>query len=292
MAGALRPVVLLMLLATALFVADGVADGVYPDGPAWVGSSTYQGLGVSSYIFAAFNLLIAILIAAGSERTLLARVGLSAFFIVERPLTTFVLGPKPAASVGLHVLTAGVELVILLSALRVWRLGHGVESLELDSLLSLDAPSPAPRPEPDDAPALATSGRPAVLLGVLTLLLAAALVADGLAAGFVPGGRLWGLVGEASGWLVYLFAIVLLTVAVRAVHGGALSLRILLVLALIFFVERAFSPLALRLADPTLLALHAVAAFVALALALACVGAIRGGHPVGASKQLTPTQAT
>lgn len=291
MAGALRPVVLLVLLATALFVADGVADGVYPDGPAWIGSSTYHGLGVSSYVFAALNLLIAILISAGSERTLLARIGLSAFFIVERPLTAFVLGPKPIESVGLHVLTAVIELVILLSALRVWRLGHGVEGLELDSLLSLDAPSPVPPAEPDDTPAPATS-RPAVLLGVLTLLLAASLVADGLAAGFVPGGRLWGLVGESSGWLVYLFALVLLVVAVRAVHGGPLSLRILLVLALIVFVERAFSPLALRIADPALLALHAAAAFAALALALACVGAIRGGHPGGAQKRLTPTRAT
>jgi hypothetical protein len=292
LAGALRPVVVLMLVATALFVADGVADGVYPDGPAWLGSGAYHGLGISSYLFAAFNLLIAMLIAAGSERTLLARIGLSAFFIVERPLTAFVLGPKPVTSIGLHLLTALVELVILVSALRVWRLGHGVEGLELDSLLSLDAPSPAPPPEPDEAPAAAASGRSAVLLGLLTLLLAATLVADGLAAGFVPGGRPWGLVGEASGWLVYLFAMVLLVVAVRAVHGGALSLRILLVLALIVFIERAFTPLVFGLADPTVLALRAAAAIVAVALALACVAAIRGGHPGGARKVLTPTRAT
>ncbi len=35
MAGALRPVVLLMLVASVLFVAAGVLDGAYPGGPAW-----------------------------------------------------------------------------------------------------------------------------------------------------------------------------------------------------------------------------------------------------------------
>jgi len=284
-----------MLLATALFVADGIVDGVYPDGPAWLGSSTYHGLGVLSYVFAALNLIIALSIAAGSERTLVARIGLAALFVVERPLTAFILGPKPDASVLIHLLTAFIEGVILVSALRVWRLGHGIEGLELDSVLSLDAPSPASPADPgdaDDTAAPAANGNRAVLLGLLTLLLAASLVADGLAAGFVPGGRIWGLLGESSGWLVYLFGVVLLVVATRAVHGGALSLRILLVLALIFFLERAFTPLALRVTDPTQLALHALAAFVALALALACVSAIRGGQPTAAHKQLTPTRAT
>jgi hypothetical protein len=288
-AGALRPVVVLMFLATVLFVGDGILDGVYPDGPAWIGSRLYEGLGVSSYLFAAFNLLLAVEIALGSERTLLARIGLSAFFIVERPTTAFALGPKPAASVALHVATAIVELVILLSALRVWRLGHGVESAHLDSLLALDAPTPA-QPA-DDASHPTSGGRSAVLIGAVTLVLAGILVADGLASGFVPGGRQWGVIGESSGWLVYLFAVVLLAVAVRAVHGGAAALRILLVLSLIFFVERAFSPLALRITDATLLALHALAAFVALALALACVAAIRGSA-AGATTGLTPTRAT
>ena len=35
MAGALRPVVMLMLFASLLFVIDGIFDGVYPGGPAW-----------------------------------------------------------------------------------------------------------------------------------------------------------------------------------------------------------------------------------------------------------------
>ncbi len=107
-------------------------------------------------------------------------------------------------------------------------------------------------------------------------MLAVVLVADGLVSGFVPGGREWGLSGDASGWLVYLFAIVVLTVAARAVHGGTLALRLLLVTALLFVIERAFSPFALRVVDPVALVLHELAAFVALALALACAGAIRG----------------
>ena len=116
------------------------------------------------------------------------------------------------------------------------------------------------------------------MLGILTVLLAAVMVADGIVSGFVPGGREWGFAGDASGWLVYLFAIVALTVAARAVHGGKLALRLLLTTALLFVIERAFSPFALRIVDPVALALHELAAFVALALALACASAIRGGR--------------
>ncbi|MBI3522339.1 MAG: hypothetical protein HY071_04470 [Chloroflexi bacterium] len=276
MAGALRPVVILMILASGLFVTDGYLDGVYPGGPAWFGSSAYQGLGVLSYVFAAINLIIALLIATGSERTLVGRIGLSLFFLVERPVTAFLLGPKPTASIAVHLATALIELAILLSALRVWRLGHGVEGMELDSLLSLDAPSPAPPAVPaEHHPAAQPRNGTPVIVALLTMILAIVLVSDGLVSGFVPGGRGWGFSGEASGWQVYLFAVVLLLVASRAVHGGPAALRIMLVLSLILFLERAFSPLALKLSDSLVLALHALAAFVALGLALACVGAIR-----------------
>ena len=105
------------------------------------------------------------------------------------------------------------------------------------------------------------------------------LVADGLVSGFVPGGREWGLSGDSSGWLVYLFAVVALTVATRAVHGSKVALRLLTATALIFFVERAFSPFALRVLDPMALALHELAAFVALSVALASASAIRAGRP-------------
>jgi len=281
MAGALRPVVLLMLVASALFVVDGVLDGVYPGGPAWF-TGKYQNLAEIAYIFAILNTLVAYLVARGSERSLIARIGLSAFFVVERPLTAFVLGPKELPAVIVHLVTAVVELVILVTAVRVWRLGHSIGEAEMSSLFGLQSSSPMPVPADDEdepSPRQSSPGLPpktAWLLGIITILLAAVLVADGIVSGFVPGGREWGLSGDASGWLVYLFAVVVLTVAARAVHGGTLALRLLLATALLFVIERAFSPFALRVVDPIALVLHELAAYVALALALASASAIRG----------------
>jgi hypothetical protein len=280
MAGAMRPVVLLMLLASVLFVVDGVLDGVYPGGPAWF-TGKYQNLAEISYVFAILNTLVAYLVARGSERSLLARIGLSAFFLVERPLTAFVLGPKDLPAVVVHVATAVVELVILVSAVRVWRLGHSVGDDEMTSLFGLQSSTPMPVPASDQDEAAPRQGaaslpkRTAWILGGISIVLALVLVADGVVSGFVPGGREWGLSGDASGWLVYLFAIVVLTVAARAVHGGTLALRLLLATALLFVIERAFSPFALRVVDPLALVLHELAAFVALALAIACAQAIR-----------------
>ena len=278
MAGALRPVVLLMLLASLLFVVDGVLDGVYPGGPAWF-TGKYQNLAEIAYVFAILNTLVAYLVARGSERSLMARIGLSAFFLVERPLTAFVLGPKELPAVIVHLATAVVELVILVSAVRVWRLGHSIGADEMTSLFGPQSSSPPAFASDQEEPAPSEQGLPrrtAWLIGGITIVLALVLVADGIVSGFVPGGREWGLSGDASGWLVYLFAIVVLTVAARAVHGGKLALRLLLATALLFVIERAFSPFALRVVDPLALVLHELAAFVALALALACAGAIRG----------------
>lgn len=281
MAGALRPVVLLMLLASLLFVVDGVLDGVYPGGPAWF-TGKYQNLAEIAYVFAILNTLVAYLVARGSERSLMARIGLSAFFLVERPLTAFALGPKELPAVVVHIATAVVELVILVAAVRVWRLGHSVGDDEMTSLFGLQSSSPMPVPASDQDElgprdgAASLTRRTAWVLGGISIVLAAVLVADGIVSGFVPGGREWGLSGDASGWLVYLFAIVVLTVAARAVHGGTLALRLLLATALLFVIERAFSPFALRVVDPVALVLHELAAFIALALALACAQAIRG----------------
>jgi hypothetical protein len=281
MAGALRPVVLLMLVASVLFVVDGILDGVYPGGPAWF-TGKYQNLAEVAYVFAILNTLVAYLVARGSERSLIARIGLSAFFLVERPLTAFILGPKELPAVIVHLATALVELVILVSAVRVWRLGHSIGEAEMSSLFGLQSSSPMPVPANDEdepSPRQASPGLPqktAWMLGIITIVLAVVLVADGIVSGFVPDGREWGLSGDASGWLVYLFAIVVLTVAARAVHGGTLALRLLLATALLFVIERAFSPFALRVVDPIALVLHELAAFVALALALACASAIRG----------------
>src|SRR5437773_1307480 len=155
MAGALRPVVLLMLLASVLFVLDGILYGVYPGGPAWF-TGKYNNLAEIAYIFAIVNTAVAYLVARGSERSLMARIGLSAFFLIERPLTAFILGPKELPAVVVHLATALVELVILVSAVRVWRLGHSVGDAEMDSLFGLQSSSPMPV-----RPAMWTIRRPA-----------------------------------------------------------------------------------------------------------------------------------
>jgi hypothetical protein len=278
-AGALRPVVLLMLLASLLFVAAGVLDGAYPGGP-----TPLLDLASVSYIFAIVNTVVAILVARGSERSLALRMGLSLFFVFERPASAFLFGEKTTASISVHMLTALLELVVLLTAVRVWRLGHSVPTTDLESLFALDSALPAAAPaveeraerKPSRRAAGTLPARTSWLIALTTLLLAGVLVADGVVSGFVPGGREWGLSGESSGWLVYLFAVVALTIATRAVHGGRLALRLLGITALIFFMERAFSPFALRVIEPVVLGLHGLAAFVALAVALSAASAIRG----------------
>ena len=279
MAGALRPVVLLMLFASLLFLAAGVLDGVYPGGPTPLGD-----LAAISYVFAILNTFVAVLVARGSERSLALRMGLSLFFVVERPASAFLAGEKTLPSIAVHLLTAVVELIILVSAIRVWRLGHSLLTDNMEQLFALQGTGPIPSaPLDHDEPARPSTrslpGRATWLIGITTLLLAAVLVADGVVSGFLPGGREWGVSGESSGWLVYLFAVVVLSVATRAVRGGRLALRLLAVTALIFFLERAFSPFALRVVDPVALGLHGLAAFIALAVALSAASAIRGNGP-------------
>lgn len=279
MAGALRPVVLLMLFASVLFVVDGILDGVYPGGPAWF-TGRYNNLAEISYLFAILNTVVAIMVARGSERSLQSRIGLSVFFLIERPVTAFALGPKPVESVVTHFATAGVELLILVTALRVWRLGNAAP--DVDTLFSLEDSSPtSPKPEQDAhvsrGPGSAVASRNARLIGGVTLALALALVADGLYGGYVPGGKAWTTSSEGSGWIVYVFAAVALAVAARALHGGRVALRALIGIALILFIERSFTPFSMREQDPIVLALHAVGAFVSLAVALVTASVIRGG---------------
>jgi hypothetical protein len=265
-----------MLFASLLFLSAGVLDGVYPGGGAW----SIGDLAAISYLFAIVNTFVAILVARGSERSLALRMGLSLFFVFERPVSAFAVGSKSLESIAVHLLTAVVELIILISAIRVWRLGHSVGAGEIEQLFALDSPMPVPAPatEREEAAGPSRSALPARatwLIGITTLLLAAVLVADGVVSGFIPGGREWGTSGDSSGWLVYLFAVVILTVATRAVKGGRLALRLLAVTALIFFLERAFSPFALKVIDPVVLGLHGLAALVALSVALASASAIR-----------------
>jgi len=276
-AGALRPVVLLMLFASVLFVVDGVFDGVYPGGPAWF-TGKYENLAEIAYVFAIINTVVAIMVARGSERSLQSRIGLSVFFLIERPITAFALGPKPIESVVTHFATAGVELLILVTALRVWRLGNA--ATDVDALFALEGSSPAAqvesRPEARRRSGAITR-RNAWLIGGVTLALAIALVADGIYEGYVPGGKSWTTSPDGSGWIVYLFAGVVLSVAAVAVHGAKLALRSLIGIALILFIERSFTPFSMREQDPIVLALHAVGAFASLAVALVTAGIIRGG---------------
>ena len=279
MAGALRPVVLLMLFASVLFVVDGILDGVYPGGPAWF-TGKYDNLAEISYIFAILNTVVAVMVARGSERSLQSRIGLSVFFLIERPVTAFALGPKPVESIVTHFATAGVELLILVTALRVWRLGNTAP--DVDTLFALEGSTPAAsRPEPGPQArrrgAAAITSRNSWLIGGFAVALAIALVADGIYEGYVPGGKSWTTSLDGSGWIVYVFAAVVLSVAARAVHGAKLALRALIGIALILFLERSFTPFSMREQDPVVLALHALGAFGSLALALVTAAAIRGG---------------
>jgi hypothetical protein len=278
-AGALRPVVVLMLFASLLFVVDGFFDGVYPGGPAWF-TGRYNNLAEISYVFAIINTAVAVMVARGSERSLQSRIGLSVFFLIERPVTAFALGPKPVESIVTHLATAAVELLILVTALRVWRLGNAAP--DVDSLFALEGSTPTavqPEPGPDvrRRGAAAITTRNAWLVGGVAVALAIALVADGIYEGYMPGGRSWTTSIDGSGWIVYLFAAVVVSVAARAVHGAKVALRALIGIALILFIERSFTPFSMREQDPIVLAIHAVGAFASLALALVTAAAIRDG---------------
>lgn len=309
MALALRPAVLLIILASLLFFAAGWLDSNSAFGdcrlePRPPECTLVAISSMESWVFGAINLLVALLIARGNERILALRIGLAAFFMVERPVTAVAFGPKPVESIALHMATAILEAVILVSTLRLWRLGHSVSQTDLAFLSLPTGPSPlaaaagavaegpiggpvpavttdraaaraksrkAPKP---DKP-LDTRPRPTWgfgLIGLLALLLALALIGDAVVRGVVPGTA----VDLASpDWLVYVFALVVLTVAARAVHQGRFAVRLLLVVALITFVERAFGPFALGVTDPTSLGLHASAALLALGLAITCAASLR-----------------
>jgi hypothetical protein len=87
-AGALRPVVLLMLLASVLFVVDGFFDGVYPGGPAWF-TGRYNNLAEISYVFAIINTVVAIMVAPGTVRSQHKRIGGYGIFLIQSPIKDF-----------------------------------------------------------------------------------------------------------------------------------------------------------------------------------------------------------
>jgi hypothetical protein len=292
-AGALRPVVLLMLFASVLFVVDGLFDGVYPGGPAWF-TGRYENLAEISYVFAIINTVVAVMVARGSERSLQSRIGLSVFFLIERPITAFALGPKPIESIITHFVTAAIELLILVTALRVWRLGNTPQ--DADTLFALEGSTPtaaepstsqdAPRPRNE-----AIMTKDAWLIAGVALALTVAFAADGIYEGYVPGGKSWTASGDGSGWIVYLFAAVALAVAARAIRGTRIALRSLIGISLILFIEQSFTPFSVREQDPIVLALHALGAFTSLALALVTAAAIRDGPAPRRASVPTPQAA-
>jgi len=296
MAGAIAPVVWLMVLASILFGAAGFLDGIYPGGGEWSFSS-YGGLGWTSYAFGVVNLLVALFIARGSERSLTLRIGLAAVFVVERVTTAFFPVPKSLPSVGVHLATALIEAIILTATWRVWRLGHmGVADLSLLTLPQAGGAAvagggpPSLVVVPPSAPERAASPRRAGpasarvarrippgtsrVIAVLAFLLAGSLVVDGLAAGIVPGVTVD--LGSPD-WLVYLYAFAVLVISAFAVSGRRLSLRLLLLVCVVLFLERAITSLlaAGSSLDATTLGLRGAGAFLALALAVVCAAAIR-----------------
>ncbi len=266
-----------MALASLLFFSAGVLDAAYPGGRGWIDRGSFAYL---SYAWGAVSLVFALAVARGSERGLLARIAFAAIFFVERSIIAFFPEVKSPPSIGVHLTTALVELLVLLNALGVWRRGRAMEARDLDAIFSLDAPLPVAEPkttlaEPAPTPPTAMPARIARPIGVLSILLVLALIADGVEAGFVPGGVEWQLYGPASGWLTYVFAVAVAAVAIQALSGSMLALRLLLVVSLMLFVERPFSPLVLGQFALDRLVIHAVGALVALALALAAVGGLR-----------------
>lgn len=285
-----------MVLASLLFVMSAVMNGAYPGGADWI---DHPGSGWIAWVFALLNVAVALLIGLGSERGLLTRVILAAVFLVC--LVWLLLLQPTSATLVIYAVTALIEVVILVDSIRVWRLGRAMDSRDLDAVFALDAPIGVPSADPSplagaegDGPTTAVlSARLTWSIGLLSLALATVLVLDGVVSGFIPGGSTWGLYGKESGWLVYIFAMVALVVAVRAVHGSALSLRLLLVTALIVFLERPFSPLVLGDAGPLGLVLRLVAAALALATAVTCAMALRASeHARRSTTRLDPVHAT
>lgn len=276
-----------MTLAAVLFFVAGLLDGVYPGGE--------RAEPLLSYVYALglLNLGVAVWIARGSERGLVLRIVVAAALFFERFVSAFALGAKSNASIGVHVATAAIELVILLAGLRVLWLGRSLDAAELAAIFALQAWAPEEGAAPDDGrhpsgDAGRLPGRIAAGIAAFALALAASLVLDGALSGFVPDGRAWGFEPAAAGWLAYLFAVVVLAVSVRAVHGARFSLRLLLALSLLLLLERTLGPLLVGRLDVTTWGVHGVAAFFALALALSAVAGLRAAAAAERRGTVTP----
>jgi len=156
MAGAVRPAVLLIVFASLLFMLTGWLDAsaalaTCPGALLSQACLDAAASPVESVVFGVVNLLVAVLIARGSERMLAVRILLAGFFVLERPITALAFGERPSASIALHLTTAFVEAVILLSTVRIWHLGHSVSQMDLAALAipsAADARESALEPRP------------------------------------------------------------------------------------------------------------------------------------------------
>lgn len=269
-----------MALGSLLFFVAGLLDGAYPGGSGWIDRGRFSYV---SHVFGLVSLIFAVAIARGSERGLLARILLAAIFFGGAVGLAYAHGPRLDAATAAYLVTAMVELLILVNAIRLWRVGQLADARDLDAIFSLDAPLPVPDlrtalAQPPLGPPPVLPARTARIIGVLSIALVLVLIGDGVIAGFVPGGVEWQLYGPASGWLTYLFAGVVAAVAIQALSGSLLSLRLLLVVSLLLFVERPFSPFVLGQFGVNTVAMHALGAFVALGLALASVAGLRSAE--------------
>src|SRR5437588_10164023 len=98
-----------MLFASLLFVLAGVLDGAYPGGASWF-TGTSADFAALSYVFGLVNTVVALLVARGSERSLIARIALAGCFVRERPGSAFLFGETSIRASGTHPGTRATDL--------------------------------------------------------------------------------------------------------------------------------------------------------------------------------------
>jgi len=104
-----------------LFFVGGLLDGVYPGGRAWPPEAG-NGAPWIAYAFGVMELLLAALIARGRDWAFFIAIGISAFFILERPLAPLMVNYTTLPGYLVHFLTAVAQVLTMFSALRVFRL--------------------------------------------------------------------------------------------------------------------------------------------------------------------------
>lgn len=124
MAPTIRPVAFWMILSALLFFAGGVADEVFPGGRNWP-PSPGSGAPWIAYAFGWMELALAGLIIRGRDWAFFAAIGVSAFFILERPLGPLMVTYTSVEGYLVHFLTAVAQVFTMFALLRVFRLLRG-----------------------------------------------------------------------------------------------------------------------------------------------------------------------